>query len=270
MPAAQARRRGKWRSCGVMSGPLASGMLGKLPRLWPVSPWLLIALFPLLPTSFYLNRGYTIWYRWVAIVYGLTCRPFLRSVLILQGFSVSLGWYSAILVDYALHNTVFVTLYKNTPIAVRKFMFEDNGLRRPHTGDLRTDSPKLRAVAMLVAHVCDALAHPGLAYCMWRLHCRAQNQRDVTRSKSKMQHLASALTLPVIGVSFSLCRIWSLVHTAYNQEIASFYYFGHDIYNLDHLDGWLPAYIAEAVAHGAALCFWASARWGRRQDQKVL
>lgn len=253
-----------------MSGLFATGMSGKLPRLWPVSPWLLVALFPLLPTSFYLNRGFTIWYHWVAILYGLTALPFLRSVLILQGFSVSLGWYSAILVDYALHNTFFLTLYKNTPNAIRKFMFEDNGLRHPHTGQARTDLPVLRVAAMVVAHVVDALAHPGLGYCMWRLHCRANNQRGVSRSNSRRHHLASALTLPVIGFSFALCRIWSLVHTAYNQRVASLYYFGHDIYNLDHLDGWLPAYIAEAVAHGAALCFWAVLRCGQRQDPKLL
>lgn len=252
-----------------MFRPFIPAAAGRLPQLWPVSPLLLIAVFPLLPTSYYLNRGYTIWYHWVAVVYALTCSPFVRSLLILQGCSVSAGWYTAILFDYVLHNTVFLTLYKNTPLALRKLMLDDTGPLRPHTGQLRTDSPILRAAAMVVAHLCDALAHPGLAYGMWRLHCRANGQDKAANSDFKRNHLAAALTLPVIGTSFALCRVWCLVHTAYNQEITSLYYMGHDVYNLDHLQGWLPAYAAEAVVHGLALFYWASVQLNQRRILKM-
>ena len=47
-------------------------------KFFPIHPLALVAGLPFLPTSMYINRGYTVWFHLVSVAYVLTRQPFLR------------------------------------------------------------------------------------------------------------------------------------------------------------------------------------------------
>lgn len=228
-------------------------LFGKISWLWPLPTTVVMALIPLLPQSFYLNRGYTVWFHLMSVAYLLTRSPFVRKVLILQGTGICLGWYSAIANDWFVEETFCHTLYRNMPGSMLSYMVQE----LPGNGEgsyiiLNTYSSwAMKALS----HVLDTMGHPGLAYLFWRLHRQSGGTlRDV-------------LTWPVIAFAWNFSRVWSLVHSYYNTGVPSFWYFGHDVYLLNNLNSYLIAYVGEGVCFGVAISF--RLYWDRFSDQPL-
>ena len=96
-------------------------------------------------------------------------------------------------------------------------------------------------LGLAVAHLLDILAHPLLTYYFWRRHSMRGNA------------LRDAFTWPVILAAYAYSRVWSLTHTRYNTGKFGLWYFGFDVYVMDSLDSWYPAYIAETVIYASII-----------------
>lgn len=202
-----------------------TGSAGHGSQFWPLSPWLVLCLLPLMPTELFLNRGYTVWFNWGVLAFFLTRNGILCQFLVVQGTSVCLGWYSSLAMEFMLQGTFFHLLYSNTPHVLREILVD---------GDVMVVTWKailLRAVV----HFFDLVAHPLLTMWCWR------------KLESRQFALSS------IVASYGCSRLWSLLHSSYNQGSFSFHYVGHDIYNVNDLRLWYPAYIAEYLWHGFLL-----------------
>lgn len=213
-----------------------------LQAIWPVPPLALAALLPFLPSSLFLNRGYTIWFHWLGMAYFLTRSPFLRKFLIVQGSGISLGWYAALVHDLVVHDRFCHALYKNMPSSMTAVMLDDQG-------DFVKSN--LSLLYMGLSHVLDTIGHPLVTYLFWYLHCRhsknSSNIKNNTRTISN--NVSSVLTWPVLVATFLTSRLWSLTHTYHNQGSAALYYYGHDVYVIDTLDSWFPAYATEGAMY---------------------
>jgi hypothetical protein len=206
-------------------------------KYWPLHPLAVLALFPLLPTEFYLNRGYTQWFHWTAVVYLLTGSAFLRRFLVVQGTGVTLGWYSALANDLYWNGKFCHVLYKNMPIVMTNVMLDSQ------TKVLLQSWEALSVMG--VSHLLDTLAHPLLTLYMWRLHCRSGGS------------LRDLFSWNVVVSTFALSRLWSLTHTMYNFGTSGWglYYFGSDVYILDDLESWISAYVAEGLFYVAIVLY---------------
>mmetsp|Transcript_13759 Transcript_13759/g.14873 ORF Transcript_13759/g.14873 Transcript_13759/m.14873 type:complete len:234 (-) Transcript_13759:32-733(-) len=131
-------------------------------------------------------------------------------------------------------------------------------------------------VAMAVSHILDLLGHPLLTYYFWRRYndtnknknnnsttkinnVNNENNSTTTNNSNKKNNnnntfisisiisMNDICTWPVIGSAFLYSRIWSVVHTYYNFGLKGIglYYIGYDVYVMDTLDSWYPAYVAE-------------------------
>lgn len=213
------------RMCRVQQSKIKIGSDARGFRFWPVSPWLLVCLLPLMPTELFLNRGYTLWFNWGVLVFFLTRNDKLCQFLAVQGIGVCLGWYSSVAMEHVLHGTFFHLLYKNSPQVLREAIMDD-GLMIQTWNALF-----LRAIV----HLFDLIAHPLLTLWCWR------------KLESRQFAVSS------IVASYACSRVWSLLHSSYNQGYFSFHYVGHDIYTVNDLRLWYPAYIAEYLWHGLLL-----------------
>lgn len=194
--------------------------------LWPMSPFILVLLFPFLPTRLYLNRGYTVWYHNVTIAYLLTQKESIRRFLIVQGIGVTVGWYAAMLNDLYHHGRLAHILYMNMPPFMKAEMVDA-------TGHVFYTQKSL--IYMLISHILDTLLHPGIAYLMYKGH------RNSGRS------VENIITWNIVLSAFAASRFWSVVHTFYNYGTVRGWYFGHDVYHLHDLSAWMPAYVAEGI-----------------------
>ena len=225
-------------------------------KIWPLPvPVVLSALPFLLPQSSYLNRGYTVWFHLLSVVYLLTQSTFIRKVLILQGIGICLGWYSAIATDLFVEGTFCHTLYRNMPGSMRPYMIqylepgEDGGESTTATYIiLNTYSSWLMKA---LSHVLDAIGHPGLVYLFYRLHYK-QHYKNV-EGQEATSFWKDVLTWPIIVSAWHFSRIWSMVHSFYNTGNISWWYFGHDVYKLNNLNCYLVAYIAEGICFVVAI-----------------
>ena len=212
-------------------------------RIWPLPPLVVLAMIPLLPRSFYLNRGYTIWFHLMSFAYFLTRSNFLRRVLILQGMGICAGWYSVIPFDYFVDGTFCHVLYRNMPDVMLPHMVHEptcDGDVDENCGYVILDTFASTLIRAL-SHVLDILAHPGLLYLFYRLHCTAGGTlRDV-------------FAWPVIVVAWHISRTWSVVHSHHNDGTLAFWYYGHDVYKLANLESYLVSYIAEGVCFSVAI-----------------
>jgi hypothetical protein len=206
-------------------------------KYWPLHPLAVLALFPLLPTEFYLNRGYTQWFHWTAVVYLLTGSTFLRRFLVVQGTGVTLGWYSALANDLYWNGKFCHVLYKNMPDIMTNVMLDSR------TKVLLQSWEALSVMG--VSHILDTLAHPLLTLYVWRLHCRSGGS------------LRDLFSWNIIVSTYALSRLWSLTHTLYNFGTPGWglYYFGSDIYILDDLESWMSAYVAEGLFYVAIVLY---------------
>jgi hypothetical protein len=109
--------------------PPSSTFENLLGKVWPLPPLAALSLLlSLLPTYFYLNRGFTQWFFWVSILYLLTQSKFLQKFQVLIGTSICLGWYASLTYEYFQHGRFMDVLYKNMPEAMTNNMLlmEDN------------------------------------------------------------------------------------------------------------------------------------------------
>ena len=190
--------------------------------VWPMPVWA-----ALIPTYCYLNRGFTQWFSWVSVLYMLTQSEFLVKFQALLGTSVCLGWYVSLAYEYVQHGRFLDVLFKNMPETMTAQMINAS------TGELNYES-MTSLWTMLLAIVIDFCFHPFQTYCFWRRHDGK---------------LAGLLSWNVIISSYLFSRLWSVIHTYYNFGTPLPFYVGHDVYTVDSLDSWYPAYIAEAVVY---------------------
>lgn len=209
-------------------------------RSWSLrrlSPLLVISLVPFLPTWCYINRGFTQWFHWVAVLYVLTKWDFLERFQVTTGMSICLGWYSALGYSAIQYGHFCWTLYQNMPGAMKDHIFH------PQTGEIQYHSTKALQM-MALSHTLDILLHPLLTYYFWRRH----KQRGGTAADI-------FLSWPVIVSSYLYSRLWSMTQNMYNTGKPGFFYIGHDIYIMEHLDCWIPAYAAESLFYACLVLY---------------
>lgn len=203
--------------------------------LIPLHPSIAVAAMSYaLPTGAYLNRGFTVWFHLASVLQVLTQSKFLVQMLALNGASICLGWYASLLFEFVWHGRWCHALYKNMPQVLVDSMVPDAA-----TGLLDFESTE-SLLAMGVCHVLDLLGHPLLTYYFWR-----KSQRDNNYS----------IAWPVVLASYCFSRCWSLVHTYHNFGKPRLWYFGFDVYTIDSLDAWYPAYIIEGMFYTGVVLY---------------
>lgn len=195
----------------------------------PIVP---IAALPLLPTWLYLNRGYTIWFHLMTVAFLLTRRTFLRRFLIFQGTCITAGWYASILLDLVKNARFFHILYQNTPELMKSVIIDESGEVVYTAGSVGL---------MALTHAADTFAHPGLVYLLWRWHRLSGGT------------ISDILTWSVVVSHYLFSRLWSVVHVYHNTGQLGFFYIGHDVYNVEDLCCWIPAYVTEGLIHAAVV-----------------
>lgn len=216
-----------------------------LSYLWPVHPICIALIAPFLPSSLYLNRGYTVWYHHFTVLYLLTNIEALRTFIIIQGSGICLGWWAAFANDFLRNGRFAHILYMNMPPSIKATMFD------PAKNQVFYTDESMKWMA--ISHVLDTLLHPGIVVMLLKVHFASTPATD---GKSNfMKRWAEIITWQNIVASFCVSRVWSIVHTYHNTGKAELWYFGYDVYHIHSLDSWLPAYIAEG-AFLASLIIW--------------
>jgi hypothetical protein len=113
----------------------------------------------------------------------------------------------------------------------------------PDTGEIAYESTSARAM-MVSSHMLDLLGHPLLTYYFWRRHkMNGGTAKDIF------------LSWPVLLSTYLYSRMWSATHTLYNHGRLGYFYIGGDIYIMEHMDCWIPAYVAESVFYGTLVLY---------------
>lgn len=236
-------------------------------------------------THFFLNRGFTVWFHWASLFCFVTTTTkskttmtmFLERFLLLSGISISIGWYSCLAYEYVWYGRFFDALYKNMPSILCQYMiiYNDNDNSTSTSTNINTSQDQENGTldfesyhsltAMAISHILDLLGHPLLTYYFWRRHndnnknnnsakinANDNNSTTIDNNNNNNNTFISIFindicSWPVIVSSFMYSRIWSVVHTYYNfgSKGIGFYYIGYDVYVMDTLDSWYPAYLAE-------------------------
>mmetsp|Transcript_10435 Transcript_10435/g.22974 ORF Transcript_10435/g.22974 Transcript_10435/m.22974 type:complete len:301 (-) Transcript_10435:160-1062(-) len=236
----------------ITSSLLPPSIQPLISAIFPLPLPLALTLLPFLPTSSYLNRGYTVWFHLFSLTYLLTRNSFLRKILILQGTGICLGWYAAIVNEWYCDGMFCHTLYRNMPEGMIRYMIQQLPVDDAATttviaaegsgGYIFLDTYSAYAMIAL-SHVLDTLGHPILAYAFYRIHMsNGGTIRDI-------------LTWPVVVSAWHISRVWSLVHSYYNTGVFSLWYVGHDVYVLNNLDSYVVAYVWEGMLFGG-VAFW--------------
>jgi hypothetical protein len=205
---------------------------------WPMSPAsALVLLAAVVPTTCYVNRGFTQWFHWAGIFYLLTQWQFMEQFQIVSGTSICLGWYASLAYEFFQHDRFCHPLYRNMPEGLMEYYhFVVDGEDGSQSTRLDFQS-NTALVALSFAHLLDLLAHPLLTCYFWRRHA------------ARGRTLKDAFSWPVILAAYAYSRLWSLTHTKYNTGEFGLWYFGFDVYVMDNLDSWYPAYIAESCTY---------------------
>ena len=213
-------------------------------KLLPVPPLVLVACLPFIPTGAYLNRGFTIWFHWACVAGWLTHNAHVNKFIVVVGTSICIGWYASILSDFLYFDRpVLRLLYKNMLPSMTKIIVDES------TGKLNFHSESI--AMMVLSHVLDFCGHPGLVYYFWRAHVRRGGR------------LVDLVSWPAVASAYIYSRTWSIVHNYYNYGQVGYFYFGLNIYNLDCVKQWFPAYLAESMFFVAVILF---KLWTRRCD----
>lgn len=201
----------------------------------PINPLVCVALIPILPKGLYLNRGFTIWFHIMSAMYALTRSRFLCRFQAFIGTSICLGWYASIILDFVVADRpVFRLLYKNMPEVLSKVIVLESGA---------LNYTPLAIFAMAVSHVGDFLGHPVLTYFFWRKH------------KQLGGSVADLCSWETIGCAYIFSRFWSFVHNFYNFRTFHPFYMGFDVYEIDDVTQWYPAYVSEGTVFVIAILY---------------
>lgn len=216
------------------------------PRI-PLSVALLVLPFAI-PSSWYINRGYTQWFHGMAMLQFITDSTFFAQFCALQGLTVCSGWYACMICDFAWHGRFGHLLYRNMPRFLMDYIIEDY-TKDTHDVILKNDTGAY--IAMAMAHVLDFLGHPILCYYFWR-QCHLR-QTEMAQSV--------VLTWTIIFSTYLFSRIWSITqsYVNYGQENWQLHYVGTHVYDIpnESLHLWYPAYVAEAICY-LIICIWKS------------
>ena len=231
----------------------ARGVAGRiLDRVFPVHPAVAVLLYAvLIPSGAYLNRGFTIWFYWASIFQALTGNAWMSEVLAIVGTSICLGWYASIFYEFFYYKLWFEALYKNMPMVLVKHM-----VREPPHGPCHWDTTA-SLTAMFLSHFFDLLGHPVLTYHHYRKRRRHHEESvAATAAATAAGQGGQPPPPPFFGWSailagYGYSRIWSAVHGYHNFGTIPWYYIGYDVYVLNSLDMWYPAYIAETLWYGS-------------------
>lgn len=237
---------------------------------------------------FILNRGFTVWFHYAAFLHVLTQSKFLEKFLIITGTSISFGWYSSILYECVRYGRFFEALYKNMPPLLTRYMIKktfdgdddcnyngtftdadgavgvDNCTYTGITSDSQLDFESAHSIiAMMSSHVLDLLGHPILTYYFWRRYkndsgnlktsitnSNGNNTENSTGSSCRsIGCFDDVCTWPIVISAYLYSRVWSLVQTYHNFGRFALFYLGHNIYVVESLESWYPAYIAETALY---------------------
>lgn len=206
----------------------------------PLHPLFIVAMIPLCPSWFFLNRGFTQWFHWGIIFYYMTGKKdWWLKFLIVQGGGVCAGWYSAVVFEYFNYGRLCHLLYNNMPQELREVYLTDGKLA---SGGIITDNvPAL--VGLALTHLIDFLAHPVLTYVMWKIH------------KSRGGTLRSILLWDILSIGYVYTRFYSCVHWYFNDGVLGLWYIGYDVYNIDNTESYVAAYIGESLFFLALACY---------------
>lgn len=206
-----------------------------------------VVLWPMLtqPTYCFLNRGYTQWFHWNAVLYMTITRPcrWHAEFLALQGLTVTLGWYASLCYDGLMHGRFAHILYWNMPARMTVYMLSPD--------DASIVYNAVSIAVMGLAHALDTLGHPVLAYYFWK---QSTPPRDINNNNNTETSIFARFSWSTLICSYLLSRVWSITHTWYNHGKPSLFYFGYDVYTILDRDCWmaglwLPAYITEGVVY---------------------
>lgn len=223
---------------------------------FPLPLWFVFVCLPLLPSYCFIDRGYTQWFLWGAVVYGLTHHPRLPPFLAIQGLLINVGWYLTLALDYHVDGRLLHILFRNMPIS----LLSDNIIDGPNvTGqEIVLHETLASSVCQLLCFLLDLAIHPLLCYYFWY---------QSYRSGKKFHDIASWTN---IVAALVLSKTWSILHNwiHYDHTFVKLFYYGDHVYtvpaNVDHL--WTAAYVGEALATIWLLCrMYAVRRAGTRR-----
>lgn len=218
-----------------------------------------------LPKSLIVNRGFTVWFQYIWILYlALGKPPKLEPFGFIVGCGVCVGWYSSLVVDMIfIHPYTAYLLYDNMLPVMKSYMFIDH---EHGNGSLAFDSSS-GILMMILSHILDSAGHIGITYYFYK-KCIAQQQELTTAAAAttttKSQHPSLLIWLfqnheiPVISwtlliLSYCFSRIWSIVHTYEHYQTFGMFYFGTHVYHVATSDLFYPSYIGEAIVFGLAV-----------------
>jgi hypothetical protein len=228
---------------------------GIIDKIWPLHPSIVIVIMAIfVPSRCFLNRGFTIWFHWISILHLFTQfqSKFIEKFLILSGTSISLGWYSTLLWECIYHGRFFDALYNNVDVLydyMPSFVMSSHPL-----------------IPITIIHVFDLLGHPLLTYYFWRRYNNINNNNNISNTtiptppngdndnnkNNESIHIVDEIcTWPVLIAAYLFSRTWSIVHTYHNFGYFGLFYVGFDVYIIDSLDMWYPAYIAETILYSS-------------------
>ena len=174
-----------------------------------------------------------------SLAYIPTRSAFLRKFVILQGVAICLGWYAAILNEYVTDGNFCHALYRNMPGWIVRRVVRgriDDG----YNSYVILDTYEAYMYKLL-SHVLDTLGHPGIVYLFYTIH---------RKTGENWHHI---LSWEVIIAAWYTSRLWSVVHSYYNNGSWDLWYFGHDVYVLNDTSVYATAYVAEGLCFGLAI-----------------
>ena len=219
-------------------------------KILPLHPSIVIVIMAIfLPYSCFLNRGFTIWFHWMSILHLVTQfqSMFIEKFLILSGTSISLGWYSTLLWECIYHGRYFDALYNNVDVL---YDYIPSSIMSSHP-----------FTPIIIIHIFDLLGHPLLTYYFWLRYNNNNNSIATTpppdnrdKNNDKSIHIIDEIcTWPVLISAYIFSRVWSIVHTYHNFGYFGLFYVGFDVYIIDSLDMWYPAYTTETFLYSSLI-----------------
>eukprot|EP00520_Triparma_pacifica_P016723 CAMPEP_0118631984 /NCGR_PEP_ID=MMETSP0785-20121206/197_1 /TAXON_ID=91992 /ORGANISM="Bolidomonas pacifica, Strain CCMP 1866" /LENGTH=152 /DNA_ID=CAMNT_0006522713 /DNA_START=306 /DNA_END=761 /DNA_ORIENTATION=- len=144
------------------------------------------------------------------------------------GIAVCCGWYASLLYEYLSHGRFFKILYDNA-----EFLFES-------FEETSTCSKDCVLWKKIITHAVDIAAHPLPLIILLRSFPSIELQ--------EFNEVGSTIA------AFIMSRMWSIFHNIFNmgwKGHSFLFYCERHIYNLEGLDAWKYAYIAEGTVFAA-------------------
>jgi len=149
----------------------------------------------------------------------------LKRLVTVMGITVCLGWYGSLIYEYLVHGRFFDVLYDNAEV-----LFD--------LKESETCSKSCAGVRKLAVHVADFVAHP------FPLVILIGSKPFCVSEYNEWSSTLAALVLS---------RAWSIFHNVYNLGLEGhswLWYCSTHVYNINTVEAWKYAYIAEGLTFG--------------------